>query len=69
MKKIIDSSVSFKMFYEEHKDTEETRAKRKRSAQRSREVTERFLQLKQQDLPIDEIMEILRREFPLNSNT
>jgi hypothetical protein len=56
------------MFYEEHKDTEEIRAKRKRSAQRSREAAKRLLQLKQKGLPIDEIMEILRREFPVSSN-
>lgn len=68
MKRTIDSSVSFKMFYEEHKDTEEIRAKRKRSAQRSREAAKRLLQLKQKGLPIDEIMEILRREFPVSSN-
>ena len=38
------------MFYEEHKDTEEIKEKRKRNAQRSREVAERLLQLKQQGL-------------------
>ena len=64
MKRTIDSSVSFKMFYEEHKDTEEIKIKRKRNAQRSREVAERLVQLKHEGFPIDEIMEILRREFP-----
>ncbi len=64
MKRTIDSSVSFKIFYEEHKDTEEIKIKRKRNAQRSRKVAERLVQLKQQGFPIDEIMEILRREFP-----
>ena len=68
MKKNIDSSVSFKMFYEEHKDTEEIKTKRKRNAQRSREMAERLLQLKHEGLAINEIMEILRREFPASNN-
>ena len=68
MKRTIDSSVSFKMFYEEHKDTEEIKEKRKRNAQRSREVAEKLVQLKQQGFSINEIMEILSREFPSNNN-
>ena len=58
-------SVSFKMFYEEHKESEEIRAKRKQNARRSREAAERLLQLKEKGLPLDEIMEMLRREFPV----
>ncbi len=45
-------------------DTEEIREKRKRSAQRSRSVARRLLQLKRHGLTIEEIMEILGREFP-----
>ena len=65
MKSTIDSSVSFKIFYEEHKESEEIRAKRKQNARRSREAAERLLQLKEKGLPLDEIMEMPSREFPV----
>ncbi len=59
-----DSSVSFKAFYEERKNTDDLRKRRKDNVRRSRAAAERVIQLKRQGLVIDEIMEILRREFP-----
>jgi hypothetical protein len=64
MERKIDSSTSLKIFYEEQMNSEEIKAKRRKNAQRSRAVAERLFQLQKQDLPIEEIMEILRREFP-----
>lgn len=66
MEKKIDSSTSFKVFYEEQMDNPEIREKRRKNAQRSRAVAERFLQLQKQNLPIDEVMAILGREFPVD---
>jgi len=65
MERKIDSSTSLKIFYEEQMNSEEIKAKRRKNAQRSRAVAERLFQLQEQDLSIEEIMEILRREFPL----
>jgi hypothetical protein len=65
MERKIDSSTSFKVFYEEHMNNEQIREKRKRNAQRSRAVANRFLQLRKQGMPIDEIMAILRKDFPV----
>lgn len=68
MERKIDRSTSFKVFYEEQMNSEEIREKRRKNAQRSRAVAERLIQLQKQSLPIDEIMAILGREFPLDSH-
>ncbi len=65
MEKKIDRSTSFKVFYEEQINSEEVRAKRRKNAARSRAVAERLVQLQHQGLSIDEIMAVLRREFPV----
>jgi DNA-binding transcriptional regulator YhcF (GntR family) len=64
MERKIDSTTSFKLFYEEQKNNEEIREKRRKNAQRSRAVAQRLIQLKKQGLPIEEIMDILTKEFP-----